>query len=252
MMPRSRTPKVKEFVRPPFIRCPDCGEEKFGVLMTSERQYVRRCINCWFDKSFPLPPIRKRLIYLDQFVISNVMKELDPAAPASVKGVKDGFYRTVFEKLDRLNKLHLIVCPHSPVQDHESVVDTRYEKCRTVFRQLSHGVSFKPPETIFHAQIVHAFRAWHHRVPVDPVLRNFVLNGNPDAWLDRFQINLNYTVPGLAQELRARSEVQTTRLREVCQHWRDTPHLSFGNVLVDADGELHVIDPAIFPAFPGA
>ncbi len=25
-----------------------------------------------------------------------------------------------------------------------------------------------------------------------------------------------------------------------------------GNVLVDADGELHVIDPAIFPAFPGA
>lgn len=101
MMTRTRTPKVKEFVNPPFIRCPDCGQEKFGVLMICDRHYVRRCIHCWFDKSFPLSPVRKKLIYLDQFVISNVMKELDPAASTKAKGVKDGFYRLVFEKLDQ-------------------------------------------------------------------------------------------------------------------------------------------------------
>ena len=156
-MPHDRTPKVKEFVNPPFIRCPDCGVEKFGVLMICKRHYVRRCVNCWFDKSYPLPAIQKKIIYVDQFVISNMMKELDPESAAKAKGIKGGFYRTLFERLDRLNKLHLIVCPESPVQDHESVVDTRYEKLRKVFRQLSHGVSFKRPEDIFHAQLLSAF-----------------------------------------------------------------------------------------------
>jgi hypothetical protein len=29
-----RTPKVKEFVHAPFVKCPDCGAENmFGVLM---------------------------------------------------------------------------------------------------------------------------------------------------------------------------------------------------------------------------
>ena len=121
-----RTPKVKEFVSPPFWTCPDCGHQgTFGVLMVCDRHYVRRCINCWFDQRLPLPEIRKRIIYLDQFVISNMMKELDPAHKHA-----QGFYQSLFERLDRLSKLQLIVCPDSPIQDHESVVDTRYENSR--------------------------------------------------------------------------------------------------------------------------
>ena len=115
-----RTPKIKEFVHEPFRTCPDCGTDRtFGVLMICDRHYVRRCIQCWFDKSLPLPAIKKTIIYLDQFVLSNMMKELDPS-----KEYAHGFYRTLFEKLDRLSKRQLIVCPDSPIQDYESVVDT--------------------------------------------------------------------------------------------------------------------------------
>jgi hypothetical protein len=47
--------------------------------MICGHHYMRRCIHCWFDQRLPLPAVKKRVIYLDQFVISNIMKELDPA-----------------------------------------------------------------------------------------------------------------------------------------------------------------------------
>jgi hypothetical protein len=232
MMPaKTRTPKVKAFVRPPFIRCPECGTENFGVLMMAERHFLRRCTNCWLDKRVPLPPITKRVIYLDQFVISNMMKELDPDTPDSAKGVKGGFYLTLFERLDRLAKLQLIVCPNSPLQDHESAVDPRYEKLRTVFRHLSNGVGLRPPETIFHAQLLRAFRGWREgKVANTAVDTDFVFTGNRNAWQDHLRIDLNYQVPGLVDSLRRTSATLTQHLREVCQYWQAAPTLDFNEV----------------------
>jgi hypothetical protein len=221
---QTRTPKVKEFVRKPFIDCPDCGSEKtFGVLMICDRRYVRRCIHCWFDQSFGLPAIKKRIIYLDQFVISNMMKELDASDPAM-----HGFYHGLFAKLDRLSKLQLIVCPDSPVHDHESVVDPRYEKIRAVFRHLSDGVSFHDPTTILHAEIMRAFNCWLDGISENTrVQRDFALTKNPDVWHPRYRIELNYIVPGLAKELRANRERVTTGLQKPCEQWRNDPKFNF-------------------------
>ena len=35
---------------------------------------MRRCRDCWYKKFYTLPQLRKQVIYLDQFVISNSMK----------------------------------------------------------------------------------------------------------------------------------------------------------------------------------
>jgi hypothetical protein len=228
---RSRTPKVKEFVRAPFVACPDCGENAFGVLMICRGHYVRRCIHCWYDKRFPLPNIQKRLIYLDQFVISNMMKELDPARPVAKKGSLGGFYRTLFETLDRLCKFQLITCPDSPVQDHESVVYPHYEKVRKVFRQLSHGLTFLEPETIFHAQILNAFGSWLTGKPTaDPLDRQFALHGDPNGWQERFRIELNYTAPGLVHELKTVNASRTKHLHALCNEWKNDPNFHFAEV----------------------
>jgi hypothetical protein len=197
--------------------------------MICNRHYVRRCIHCWFDKSVTLPPVQKRIIYLDQFVISNMMKALDPTG----KNV-DGFYRTLFEKLDRLSKLQLIVCPDSPIQDYESVVDGRYEKFRTVFRQLSHGISFHDPTTILHAQIMRAFRCWEAGKPCEAdVTRKFALTQEPDVWQDVYRIELNFTTPGLAQELNTRRELVIERLHKKCREWQDDANFSFEQIFND-------------------
>jgi hypothetical protein len=216
-----RTPKIKEFVHAPFICCPECGTENMGVLMVCDRHYVRRCTRCWLDRSIPLPVPDKKVIYLDQFVISNMMKELDPDRPPEAKGAKGGLYRTLFERLDRLAKLQLAFCPDSPVHDQESVVDVRYEKLRSVFRHLSHGISLVTPSTIFHAQLLRAFRTWWDSdAHAPPLERRFAFNQDFNVWHDRYRIELNYTVPGLAAALRITNAERTKHLNEVCLHWQ--------------------------------
>lgn len=194
--------------------------------MICDHHYVRRCISCWFDQSLPLSPLKKRIIYLDQFVISNMMKELDPTNARAA-----GFYRSLFEKLDRLSKLQLIVCPYSPIQDHESIVDSRYEKIRAVFRQLSHGISFLDPKTLLHADIAQAFRSWISGNPSEPVVdRRFALTKNPDVWQSEYRIDLNLTMPGLSQELKEAHGLVTNRLHQTCEEWRTARDFDFTDV----------------------
>lgn len=226
------------FVHGPFVRCPACGQDQFGVLLIFDRHYVRRCKHCTHDAHFPLPPLEKKVIYLDQFVISNMMKELDPAHPAVAKGTNRGFYRTLFERLDRLFKLQLIICPDSPVQNEESVVDRRFEKLRRVFRHFSHGLGFQPPETIFHAQLLHAFRRWLGRPPETPLDREFALNGKYNVWNARLRIDLNYTLPGFAASLRQTGENRTKHMRAVCEKWQRAESFSFQAAM---EGEARAI-----------
>jgi hypothetical protein len=206
--------------------------------MVCDHHYVRSCINCWFDQSLPLPALKKRIIYLDQFVISNIMKELNPANEHAA-----GFYRSLFKRLDRLSKLQLIVCADSPIQDHESIVDTRYEKIRAVFRQLSHGVSFHDPKTLLHVDIMRAFRCWISGKPLEGgVDRHFALRPNPDVWYDEIRIELNFTVPGLSQELKQAHELVTNRLHQTCEEWRTERDFKFKDVFNnELDGSARLI-----------
>ncbi|HZS16489.1 MAG TPA: hypothetical protein VFA51_01010 [Candidatus Udaeobacter sp.] len=198
--------------------------------MICDRHYVRRCIKCPFDQSLPLPAIKKRIIYLDQFVISNMMKELE--APATTD--RPAFYKALFEKLDHLSKLQLIVCPESPIQDHESAVDPRYEKFRAVFRLFSHGISFQAPVTILHAQIARAFRCWLKGEPCQAdVDRRFALTKNPDVWQDRYRIDVNYTMDGFVDALKQRSELVTRYLDEKCERWANEQNFDFKQTFGD-------------------
>jgi len=197
--------------------------------MICDRHYVRRCIGCWFDQRIPLPQLDKKLIYLDQFVISNMMKELDPDRPATAKGIKGGFYRTIFEKLDRLSKLQLVVCPDSPVHDSESVVDSRYEKLRSVFRHLSQGVGL----------LLQAFRKWvQPDAPQLAVERDDAFTGKSNVWLERFRIELNYQLPGLADSLRNSNAKHTQHLHDVCVHWQKAAYFDFNEVFESELGAI--------------
>jgi hypothetical protein len=230
------------FVHGPYVRCPVCGQDKFGVLLICDRHYVRRCKHCTHDAHIPLPPLEKKVIYLDQFVISNMMKELDPASSAAARGTNQGFYRTLFERLDRLFKLQLIICPDSPVQDEESAVDRRFEKLRRVFRHFSHGLGFEPPETIFHAQLLRAFGVWLGRPPAAPLGREFAISRKYNVWNERIRIDLNYTLSGMVPALRQSSENRTKHLRSVCKKWQQAAVFSFQDV-VEGEARSIVMGP---------
>ena len=66
------------FISNPYVTCPKCRKEGFGVLMIDGRHYTRRCRECWHTENIDLPPIRKKIIYIDQFAISGMMKVIRP------------------------------------------------------------------------------------------------------------------------------------------------------------------------------
>lgn len=118
----------RDFVRPPFIKCPNCHNNSFGILLIRTDRFWRRCKECLFPRpdekieSFPLPPIKKKIIYLDQFAISNMMKVLNPEIKSHGRNQVDIFWFELFKKLDLLCKLQLIICPHSDIHTDESIV----------------------------------------------------------------------------------------------------------------------------------
>ncbi len=117
----------RDFIHEPYISCPFCGKESFGVLMVRSDSYLRRCAECFRPHGherpavYPLPPLNKKIIYIDQMGISNMMKALNPETRAGRSGPISRFWLDLFERLDVLAKLQLIVCPDSIFHEWESL-----------------------------------------------------------------------------------------------------------------------------------
>ena len=81
------------------------------------------------------PPHFKKVVYLDQFVISEIVNAIDPPRV-------DPFWRQVFEALERVSKLQLVVCPWSPIHRDESLLSGRFERLQQMYEHLANGVRF--------------------------------------------------------------------------------------------------------------
>ncbi len=102
----------RDFIFSPYLVCPNCNRSNsFGVLMVLTDRYVRECRECSYRIEYSLPRLNKKIIYLDQFVISEMMKEINGSLGKTEK--VDDFWLTLFEKLNVLIRLQLIICPSS-------------------------------------------------------------------------------------------------------------------------------------------
>lgn len=99
--------------------------------------YVRRCRACMKDQRFDLPALDKKLLYLDQFAISKLMKVLHPDHRERVarRGEEEErFWHDLFGRIDRLVKLQMLVCPSSPTHWEESFPARDYEALRRILQ----------------------------------------------------------------------------------------------------------------------
>ena len=149
-----------DLIVPPFHTCPRCGEAQFGTVTIRHNVRVLRCRVCSHNEWKRLPPLRKKLIYLDQMVLSGFGMELDPVWRER-KPNRDTFWLRVFDQLHRLVKLQLVVCPVSPIHRIESAYDDRYA---TVLQRLSEhlasGVRLRSLHEVRLLQLSEAFAAW--------------------------------------------------------------------------------------------
>jgi transcription elongation factor Elf1 len=186
-------PKI--FISPPYIECPKCqNKNSFGVLSVQDQRYIRRCKECWHTANFNLPKLNKKVVYLDQFVISNMMKSLNPDTKAFKKKAVDKFWTELFSKLYRLANMQLIICPDSEFHTEESLVSPYFHELKRMYELLGHGLSFYDHETIRNFQICERATNWikAETNPATQITAKSIIHGNKDAWCDRLYISMIY------------------------------------------------------------
>ena len=134
--------------------------DEFGVYHIGAQSYSRRCRKCWQKGDFPLWPLSRKVIYIDQFAISNMTKALNKAGPRHTAAAANPFWVTLFERLERVVKLQLVICPDSDVHRHESMVSGFFEPLKRMYEQFSRGVSFDSTDQIAQRQLNTALLAW--------------------------------------------------------------------------------------------
>ena len=186
----------------------------------------RRALKTRFDphRMTLIPPHRKRVIYVDQFAISDMMKAVNVHARAHKR--VDSFWLTVFELLERVCKLQLAVCPSSPAHRDESLVSRDFTLLKRMYEQLSNTVTFRHHSQIDQMQTDAALVAWlagrQARHKLDPDL---VTNGFVHEWQSRFlvTVDVDYSSRMLAAIRRNRSSLkqELTQWFELCRQRSD-------------------------------
>lgn len=210
----------RDLISPPWRTCPACGKHKFGVCIISGSRLMRRCRDCLHKQDYRLPELRKKIIYLDQFVISNLMKLENPATKGHATVVEDPFWSELHHLLFQLRHLQMICCPDSSSHEQESRTSPFSAELKKTYEALSGGITFKPFDSIKSKQIGELALAWaEHRQPAFDLDSKSVLSSDPNHWNERFYIvtgeNPFVSAPGL-REMRTQLYEYIARLfREV-------------------------------------
>jgi hypothetical protein len=205
-----------DMISPPFKTCPSCGQEEFGVHLISRNQYMRRCRDCWHKQYFSLPKLQKKIIYLDQFVVSNLMKLDNPGLQRNDRLTRETFWKDLRGLLLQLREMQLICCPNSGSHEAESKISPFNEELKRTYEALSGGIGFKSFNHISSDEIRELGSAWsENREPqfsFDP--RN-ALSRDPNEWAERYYIVFDdnpFVVPAEIQDARDRIESEISRL----------------------------------------
>ena len=219
------------FIQKPFHPCPQCGQPQLGTLFVADNVHTRRCRSCFHAEREHLPPLKKKLIYLDQMVLSGIAKELDPNWRAETRR-RDGFWLEAFDQIERLVKLQLIVCPESPIHERESSMDDRYEPVlRRLYEHLASGVSLRFSDQVLMRQLGEAFDAWS--TDRDPdwnrISRDDVIRGRLDRWNDRLRItaHMDHWSGRIKRRRDSRDRAHAILQRLWDQEWASQPEMPF-------------------------
>jgi len=211
------------FISGPFLTCPKCGRQSFGVLMISGRHYIRRCRDCWYAARCDLPSVSKHVVYLDQLAVSNMMMALNPNTEAHQAGRVDQRWLELFRLLDRLVKLQLIVCPESEFHRYESLVTPFFEQLKRMYELLSGRASFQHSSYIQQLQLHLHLENWLQGRGGDPIPINIrdVVFADFNGWQDRLIISVNTNFPlEVIDDFRRLRDETDVGLTAVFERWR--------------------------------
>ena len=213
------------FELPPFRKCLRCKNETFGTLSIGGNRVTKRCKECGYSHDEVLPDIDKRVLYLDQFAVSELYKTKaktrKPGAP------HEQFWQDCYSFANRAYLRQQVIFPASNLHSDETIVWHSPEELRLAHEMFSGETSFERTDAIATRQEWEFAKAFL-RGGQGPSLNtgvDEVISGARNVWLPVYHIsvNSNYSMfaPGLRQD-KAAAEASLRRLADVWANTRPT------------------------------
>jgi hypothetical protein len=220
-MPETITIDPRDFIMGPHLKCPKCGVQEFGVLNVSGTQCTRRCRSCFHTGAIQLPAIKKKIVYIDQFAFSNIMKLLSPEAKGHERVATEPLWQGLFQTLDVVRHLQLVACPDSSEHAHESLTSPFYKALKRTYEHFSGGVSFFDSDAVRDVQEAMVAHCWLRKeAPTFNFDAEKITHGKLHEWSDRVFITVDGVLPGMVDELRTSRARGHKGLQEVFAQWR--------------------------------
>jgi hypothetical protein len=181
-----------------LTKCPKCGKDSFNIFVFPDH-YLKKCKSCLYPKYgdnpvsalFPLPKLKKKIIYLDQYSIIELTKIRQNIENKSQLNIIDPFWNKLFEKISYLINYQLIICPYSEFHIEESKHASDYSEIRRTFMRLSIGINFKSRIDIINFQIERNILRWLKQKANLTIDSSKVFNGNINGWVSNMPIHIN-------------------------------------------------------------
>jgi hypothetical protein len=187
----------------------------------------------------PLPRITKTIIYLDQFVLSNMLSGTESR------------WEAVFQRMRLLNWLQAICCPFSKIHREESLLaDQSRDAHKELYRELSGGVEFLAPIEIEQSQLLDAVRRYLQGSPQPlqwqkPKPWQEFCKDDPHRWTLDMAVYADFPHdPSRVQRLQADKDDLHADLSSVADLWRteknsfkddvERESLAYGRSLLEA------------------
>lgn len=209
------------FESPPFVGCPKCQSSlALGVLHIGSTQLVQRCRYCKFTTETVLPLLNKKVIYLDQFAVSNIYKirSGESLNPRSVHVFWSEFYR----RINRALVSQSAIFPASDIHFNETLLSRFSVELKSMHALFGGGTSLIDTDTLVRQQEIifldHFLRgqgAPTVRFDVDSAMR-----GRRNSWIPHIQISANFDYSGFVNEVRSNRQRMHEAMLPLFKYWQ--------------------------------
>jgi hypothetical protein len=220
----------------PYKDCPNpkcAAKNSFGVftIIQGAKDYSRKCTKCDYEQRFSLPEIKKRVIYLDQFVISNLIKLLDKSHASHKIIDKNPFWRELFIRLEAASRSQAIVCPDSFYHRDESLVgNIDFRLAKRLYEHFSSGKTLYPSAVIEKNQIVDHFRAWIEckKAVFEFFPEHIAFDDNLHSWSVGIGISVGGNpYPGQIEDIQTTNFATREQLKNIWTRWQIESSIGF-------------------------
>lgn len=202
--------------------CPKCKtNEAYGIVDVYRDHVLYGCGFCDYAQRYYLPPLRKAILYLDQFFFSDAFRGGDARFVDAANRV-----RALADK-------QLLVSPYSTIHADETHLWERRDELFAFIKSASRGHQFKAAYSVEREQVLLAFEAWLNG-GVPSIDRRDVLEHDVDHWDSYFRIDVDQ-YHGDIDSMRRRKHKTVRTLVDAFPQWRKSTQ-TFEE---DVDLEIH-------------